>query len=74
MQQLNLFKVANDRSENSVKQQKIMTRIYLILITGRIIFIAHVFIIAPTLKISLFTEKSQSLFSLLIVHLPRHMK
>ena len=74
MQRLNLFKVANDRLENSVKQQKIMTRTYLILLTGRITFIAHVFIIAPTVKISLFTEKSQLSFSLLIVHLSRYMR
>ena len=33
---LNLFKRADDRAEESVKRQKIITRVYLILLTGNI--------------------------------------
>ncbi|CAF1176295.1 unnamed protein product [Adineta steineri] len=34
VKRLNLFKVANERTENNIKQQKIITRVYLILLTG----------------------------------------
>jgi hypothetical protein len=37
IKQLNLFKMANKRTENNTKQQKIITRIYLILVIGMII-------------------------------------
>ena len=37
LKQLNLFKVANERTENDIKQQKIISRVYLILLTGMII-------------------------------------
>ncbi len=43
MKQLNLFKVANERTEDNIKRQKIITRVYLILLIGMIIFIAHHF-------------------------------
>lgn len=36
MKQLNLFKMVDKRSENNVKQQRITTRLYLILLTGMI--------------------------------------
>ncbi|CAF1253647.1 unnamed protein product [Adineta steineri] len=36
IKRLNLFKNVNDRTENSIKQQKITTRVYLILLTGSI--------------------------------------
>ena len=42
MKRLNSFKVADDRTENSIKQQKIITRVYLILLTGMITFTAHI--------------------------------
>lgn len=39
---LNLFKEENDRTERSIRQQKIITRIYLILLIGMNIFALHV--------------------------------
>jgi hypothetical protein len=51
MKRLNLFKVANDRTENSIKQQKIITRVYLILLTGMVTFIVSVFIFAEDIYI-----------------------
>jgi hypothetical protein len=41
MKQLNLFKSENERTEDKVKQQKMITRIYLILLTGMIMFSRH---------------------------------
>lgn len=34
LKRLNLFKVANQRTQNDIKQQKITTYVYLILLTG----------------------------------------
>jgi hypothetical protein len=34
LKRLNLFKKRNDRSEDSIKQQKIVTYVYLVLLTG----------------------------------------
>jgi len=45
MKRLNLFKVNNERTENDIKQQKIFTRVYLILLTGMIIFTIHISVI-----------------------------
>ncbi|CAF1222349.1 unnamed protein product [Adineta steineri] len=39
MRQLNLFKAADRRTEKDVKQQKISTRLYLILLTGASLFL-----------------------------------
>ena len=36
IKQLNLFKVANQRTENDIKQQKLTTRVYLILLSSKI--------------------------------------
>ena len=37
MKRLNLFKKVNDQSENSIRQQRIITRIYLVSLTGIVI-------------------------------------
>ena len=42
MKQLNLFKETDEQTENSIKQQKIITRVYLMLVAGMIIFCTHV--------------------------------
>ena len=34
---LNLFKKVDDQSENSIRQQRIITRLYLVLLTGIVI-------------------------------------
>ncbi|CAF1660120.1 unnamed protein product, partial [Adineta ricciae] len=39
MKRLNLFKTINDRTENSIKQQRIITRVYLVLLTSSIIIL-----------------------------------
>jgi hypothetical protein len=49
MKRLNLFKAANNRTENSIKQQKIITRVYLILLAGMVIFTARAFIFAENI-------------------------
>ena len=42
MKRLNLFNDKNNQTENSIKQQKIITRVYLILFVGMIIFSVNV--------------------------------
>ena len=43
MKHLNLFKKIDDRSEDSIKQQRIITRVYLVLLIGKVV-IAAIFI------------------------------
>jgi len=44
LKRINLFKVNNERTENHIKQQKIITCVYLILLTGMNIFTVYVFV------------------------------
>lgn len=37
LKHLNLFKKRNDRSENSIRKQRTITRVYLVLLTGTVI-------------------------------------
>lgn len=37
MKQLNLFKKIHDRTEDNIKQQRMTTRVYLILLFGKIL-------------------------------------
>ncbi len=46
VKRLNLFKVTNERTENDIKQQKIITRVFLILLTGMVIFVIPISAIA----------------------------
>ncbi|CAF0999681.1 unnamed protein product [Adineta steineri] len=39
MKRLNLFKNVDERMENSIKQQKLITRVYLVLLTGSILIL-----------------------------------
>jgi hypothetical protein len=43
MKRLNLLKNVDDRTENGIKQQKIATYVYLILLTGMIAFAPYRF-------------------------------
>ena len=42
IKRLNLFKVANERTENHIREQKMITRVYLILLISMTICIAHI--------------------------------
>jgi preprotein translocase subunit SecY len=44
IKQLNVFKSAEYRSADNIKQQHVMTWVYLILFSGMIIFFANVFV------------------------------
>ncbi len=44
LKRMNLFKVNNERTENHIKQQKIITYVYLILLIGMNIFTVDVFV------------------------------
>ncbi len=46
VKKLNLFKMHNDGTDNPIKRQKIITRIYLILLGGMFFFSAHAFAFA----------------------------
>ncbi len=46
LKRLNLFKASEERTENSIKQQKIITRVYLLLLAGMITSTAHFSIIS----------------------------
>ncbi len=46
IKRLNLFKVISERTEDDIKQQKIITRVFLILLTGIVISITHIFAVS----------------------------
>lgn len=41
LKRLNLFRVANERTENDIREQKMVTRVYLILLISMIVCIVH---------------------------------
>jgi len=60
IKRLNLFKVINERTEDDIKQQKIITRVFLILLTGIVISITYISAISRNKNIFIGSGQSSS--------------